>query len=183
MSYRDTCATFLLSTLGYTDAKFWDGAPFVMTPSVDSLSFLWSTLANVQGMFCMRTATLPDIGDIAELEIHNPVYPFMKECQRRARMDKTECYIHIPDKHCHSHAVEIIIAALIVYHDSCTGMEPDDVKCPVFLLHPSGYQFIQEAFLPLDVTYARVGTVTIQKLVDVFSFHATQITVPSLGHS
>jgi hypothetical protein len=69
-----------------------------------------------------------------------------------------------------------------VYIDIRSGLEPDDVPFPVFTLHPSGYAFITEAFLPLDITHGRIGIVDLAMLTNVFDFFKLQQTHPLLSH-
>ena len=142
-----------------------------------TLRFAWTDLGTVQRAFCVRnTTTMPDVA-INRRDTHttDTLYTSIKEAQRQAHGGGGgELCVHVPDTVCQTAAACLIVAVLLVYLDHRSGIEPDGVAFPMFALDPSGFAVVERAFLPLDVTNPRIGTVGVEQLRAVFRFHANQ---------
>ena len=147
---------------------------------IEAMQFVWTDLGTIQRAFCVHNnATMPRVATtltIKRCDTHtiDSIYNEIKYAQRLAHSG--ELYLHVPDIVCQTASAFLIVAVLFVYLDHCSGMEPDGVPFPIFTLDPLGFTIVECAFLPLDVTNPGIGTVGVERLSAVFSFHAKQKT-------
>jgi hypothetical protein len=191
MNSGSTCALFLQpGMVGYKNKSLWDNItePLVVS-NTNNRRFTWTDLGATQRLFCIRNATtMPSLSTASTLDpVHVKVlaiYTFIKDAQRKYRGtlggDTGDVLlIRVPDSICKVAASSLIMAALTVYLDKQSGLEPDNVICPTFVLDPMGFTCITDAFLPLDITNPGIGSVNFNQLDAVFRFHATQFSLSS----